>query len=103
MRTWDGCTPAAAVRQLVVRTSCRAGEGELAELPLRCIRSCSSLRLVELHSAAVDVHKIVAAVKEEPLIPTRLILPLPRTPDGLMDRSFDKQAGLLEAAGVLLD
>eukprot|EP00753_Platysulcus_tardus_P018517 PLAT6893.4.p1 GENE.PLAT6893.4~~PLAT6893.4.p1 ORF type:complete len:516 (-),score=60.52 PLAT6893.4:358-1905(-) len=83
LATWDGRTPVAAMTELWLRLSdSMACEGvEHAELLLRCVRSCQSLRRVCCYSLTTSgdaIHAVVAAVRKEPLIPTALILQLSR-------------------------
>eukprot|EP00753_Platysulcus_tardus_P014621 PLAT4412.3.p1 GENE.PLAT4412.3~~PLAT4412.3.p1 ORF type:complete len:517 (-),score=97.12 PLAT4412.3:33-1583(-) len=99
LRTWNGRTPAAALTKLDLASSSEpAAEHEFAELLLRCVRSCPSLRRVDVLSIHGDVHAIVAAVRAEPLAPTRLNLAT--SPEHRA--AYDDVSEELKAAGLVL-
>eukprot|EP00753_Platysulcus_tardus_P014619 PLAT4412.1.p1 GENE.PLAT4412.1~~PLAT4412.1.p1 ORF type:complete len:528 (-),score=119.93 PLAT4412.1:83-1666(-) len=100
LRAWDGCTPAAAITTLNLTSNDRnAGkDGETAALLLRCLRSCPSLKTVDMDYRPANVSAVLAAVEMEPLAPMTLTLYI----EAAVKAKYRRAKKELAAAGLVL-
>eukprot|EP00753_Platysulcus_tardus_P004869 PLAT12735.1.p1 GENE.PLAT12735.1~~PLAT12735.1.p1 ORF type:complete len:509 (+),score=135.40 PLAT12735.1:364-1890(+) len=101
LRAWDGRVPAAAMTRLSLRMvdSGDCVGDAYADLLLRCLRSCPSLRQVGFSNTEGSVDALVAAVRAEPL-GGRLKLVI--SVDGKTASKYNTVRNELQAAGLSL-